>query len=230
MKIFLVISGLVSIGVMTVVPAIYDGQRTFRWGEDSYVRELADMAESLPPRIGEWQMVADLQLDETAEQMLRPIAFVNRVYKKGNLEVQVFLLLGPTGPTAVHTPDVCFSSTTFERVSRRNRLEVHGASETPHTMWQVKFRNRRSASGAPFLTSYYGWTANGTLTAETKPRYSFADQRHLIKLQVTTQSTTLDASPQQQELSEFLKLLCDEINAGVRNAESQANAKEETDD
>ena len=69
MKAFSIL-GFLSAIVMTIAPAIYQGQRSFRWGEDAETSQLIERLESFPDEIDGWQTVANLELGETAAAML----------------------------------------------------------------------------------------------------------------------------------------------------------------
>ena len=48
-------AALVAVITMTLIPAIFDGQRRFRWGQDAEVMELAARLNNFPKRIGAWE-------------------------------------------------------------------------------------------------------------------------------------------------------------------------------
>ncbi len=203
--------GLLLVIALTVAPAIYDGTRSFRWGEDEYVKQLVENIDALPTEMSGWKSVAEIKLGESAENMLEPITYVNRSYQKGDRFAQVFVLLGPTGPTAVHTPDVCFSSATNALISKRVSVNVGDSASGQSTLWRSRFKDRRSATGSPFVSSWYGWTTDGTLHADPNPRYSFSDERQLVKVQVTTEYLSQDSMVEDPEFEKFLAVVVREI-------------------
>lgn len=183
MKRLLVLSaGFLAIG-MTWAPAYFDGQRRFRWGRDLEVAALAGRLEEFPKRLGDWESTADLGMDPSSAAMLRPFAAVNRIYFNAAQQrsAHVFILFGPTGPTAVHTPEVCIDARGFQKIGPRQPVSIgqQGSESFVSRFKSAEVNHLR-------LLSIYAWTVDGKWLARSEPRYYFARSRYLYKVQIAS--------------------------------------------
>jgi hypothetical protein len=196
-----------AVAILTIAPAIYSGQRGFRWGADKEVQHLAANVAAFPSEIDGWHSIADIEMEKYSKQLLNPIAYISRRYQKSDRFAQVFVLLGPTGPTAVHSPDICFSSVAYEKLADRQAVPL----ENDASCWRIRFKDRKSVDGAPFLTSWYGWTSDETLLASNSPRYEFSGRRVLLKIQITSQYLDRDAMFDDAEMESFVQEIAKEV-------------------
>lgn len=194
----------VAVVAMTLVPAIQDGQRRFRWGEDSEVLALASRLDDFPKQIGQWRCTTDELIDKAARNQLEPFTYVNRTYVNDTLQMQttVFILMGPSGPTAVHTPDICFSSRDFTIWRERQVVPVDPSNTSRSKCFETRFQSR-DASGS-FLTSWYAWTVDGVWHAPEQARYFFSDKRYLFKIQIATRYADREEMENDKVMGEFL--------------------------
>ncbi len=204
----------ISVLVLTLIPAIKDGQRRFRWGEDSEVTLLASRLETFPKQIGDWRCISDELLGKTSANQLQPLGFINRSYVNDALKMQtnVFILLGPTGPTAVHTPDICFSSREFTIINKRKVVSVDPDRSSRSMCFETNFKSR-DVSGS-YLTSWYAWTIDGDWQAPENARYYFAGSRFLFKIQITARYPDLDTMENDKVMRQFLA----EIEQNLRSS------------
>lgn len=203
MKPALILTTLGVVG-MTLIPGILDGQRRFRWGTDSELVELASRLEDFPKQIGEWRCASDTLIDKSANSQLQPITYINRVYVNdaSQMQASVFILLGPTGPTAVHTPDICFSSRDFSILQKRQIVSVDPANLSPSKCYETRFQSR-DASGT-YLKSWYAWTIDGNWQAPDNPRYFFSGSRFLFKIQVVVHYPDVESMEDDKIMDQFL--------------------------
>jgi hypothetical protein len=100
--------------------------------------------------------------------------------------VQVALIVGPSGPTAVHEPEICFSSQAYEIARPREKRffgdDGHGESSS---LWEVRFQPKDVGTGD--LQVYYGWSTGGAWKASPSPRFEFGGSPLLYKIQVSAQ-------------------------------------------
>ena len=202
------ILGLLAVITLTLVPAIVDGQRRFRWGEDDELVKLSENMRNFPKQIGDWECTTEKPLDTTSAELLTPIASINRVYlnRRKNLSANLFILLGPTGPTAVHTPDICFNSREFKKLSERTRINAGPSADqqnsTDSNFFRTEFKSRDiNESG---LKSIYAWTIDGQWSAAERPRFEFSRSRYLFKLQATSRFESVDAMKDSRALEIFV--------------------------
>ena len=212
MKPALILTTLVVLG-MTLIPGVLDGQRRFRWGTDSELIDLASRLDDFPKQIGEWRCAADELISKSSSSQLQPITYINRVYVSdaSQMQASVFILLGPTGPTAVHTPDICFSSRDFSILQKRQVVSVDPANSSPSKCFETRFQSR-DASGS-YLSSCYAWTIDGNWQAPENPRYFFSGSRFLCKIQVVVRYPDLESMEDDKILDQFLA----EIEKTLRN-------------
>ena len=190
MRLSLLLVSLLALAA-TIAPAIYSGSRNFRWGSDTETIRMSEQLVTLPAQIGDWVQVDEYGLDRTSRDMLKPFASLTRAYRNGDQFATVFLLLGPMGPTAEHTPDICFNSRDYDAQGKRKVIVLNPANANASgsssgggksQLWQLDFKNKGLAGGV--LRSWYAWTIDGTWRASADPKVQFIDSRHLFKLQV----------------------------------------------
>ena len=116
--------------------------------------------------------------------MLQPVEFLGRIYSDGQHTASMFVLLGPTGPTAVHTPDICFDSQSYRALGDRRTISLARPSGggPSSKFWQRDFESR-DLDGSSVRT-WYAWSDGGPWVASDDPRYEFAGNRLLFKIQV----------------------------------------------
>ena len=140
-------------------------------------------------------MLDEQPITENVLQTLECSGYVSRRYvhqKTGNA-VTIAIMVGPSGPIAVHTPEVCYSSRAYGIEDPRTEVTFPpmasgGDSSQPQTLWKVTFRDNRTAIDQ--LRVYYAWAtgkkgSTGTVwRAAARPRYEFAGEPMLYKLQI----------------------------------------------
>ncbi len=196
--------------VATVLPAIYEGNRNFRWGHDAKLDEYIQRMKAFPNQIGQWTQSDRLMMDADSRNMLKPFATINRVYSNGERLASVFVLLGPTGPAAVHTPDICFSARDYKALG--SRIAVNGENGRSH-FWQIDFKSTGIEGNA--LRNWYAWTSDGRWHASRDPRYEFADQRFLFKVQVAIAYPSVEDLRADTDSAKFLLELEKALNEFV---------------
>ena len=81
------------------------------WVNKPGVDAIAAKLEELPTEFGDWQLVENQELPESAQNQLHCYGYTLQVYDntKTGGRVTVAVLFGPRGPIAVHTPEICYS-------------------------------------------------------------------------------------------------------------------------
>jgi hypothetical protein len=118
------------------------------------------------------------------------------------MQTTVFILLGPTGPTAVHTPDICFSSRDYTIAEKRQVASVGGDSASPSKCFETRFQSS-DASGR-YLKSWYAWTVDGNWAATENTRYHFAGNRYLFKIQIATAYADRESMENDKAMGKFI--------------------------
>ncbi len=225
MKIAIILLGLTTVAI-TVSAAIFDGVRDFRWGQDQRAVSLAaNLEEHFPKDINGWKSVSDIELDKTSTTMLSPFGFINRRYQKGERSAQLFILLGPTGPTVVHTPDICYDVREYQKMGDRVAITLEDNGATKSKCWQTRFKHRRVDRRSPYLSSWYAWTIDGTWHCPELPRVFFANQRILFKIQVVSEYSDQNAMTNDQEMTDFINEIVRQLRKKVIKAAEASSGK-----
>jgi len=179
---FLFLSSLVIAIALTLGPAYYHGLHSFRWGQDKQLLEMADRLQKLPTEIGAWKMLGESELSATEQAQLQPVGFIARQYSTGSLNATMFVLVGPTGPTAAHTPDICFNSREYRSLGQRQKIPIGEAAVGQSDCWTLNFESR--TLDRHLMRTWYAWSVDGQWHASENPRFTFGNSRFLVKLQI----------------------------------------------
>ncbi len=201
---------VVAILVATVLSGVLHGHLSRRWGTHTDVVAFGERLDDVPARIGPWQMDSSGDLDAEVQEILRCDGSLKRSYinVETGASVTVALLLGPAGPIAVHTPEICYSSRDYEIVGSKEVATLNAASDVPNKFWVSKFRGRSLAEEN--LRVYYGWsTGEGWIAAESA-RFEFSGEPWLYKIQVA--GAVPDSQPPESDpCRDFLEVFVPEI-------------------
>ena len=197
----------VGVGIVLSAGVLY-GHYSQRWGPPADLVAAGSHLDSLPRQLGEWQVAEELPMGASALAMLECAGCVNRRYvnQESGETVSVAIIVGPAGPTAVHTPEICFSSRAYDLQDQRKSVVIGAAPDAEHSFWRVSFKTRNVL--ADELRVYYAWSRGERWEASTSPRVKFAAAPLLYKIQLaglTASGTkTVDSDPCRQFLDELL--------------------------
>jgi hypothetical protein len=180
----------------TVAGGWWHGKSASRWGHDALLQIAAkELSQALPARTGNWRVISETPLEKEALQTLQCPAHLNRTYlnEQTGDTVSVFVIVGPPGPIAAHTPDICYSSSDYALSAEKTVLAVHDQANRDHSFWQMTLRPN-DATRAP-LRVFYAWGTGHSWTATKEPRFSHAGAPYLYKIQL--------AGPEQDAAREF---------------------------
>ena len=205
------LAATISVVVLTVVPAYIDGERRFRWGTDEELEHLKSRLETFPDKIGQWESARDYELSDLSKSQLQPIAAMDRTYFNPVLkrQVQVFLLLGPTGPTAAHTADICFSRRDYTQIGVRHVAELSSNGEDS-TFFDSVFESKKV--DRQYLRTWYAWTVDGNWKASERPRFEMADKNYLFKVQVASRYPNQEELENDEVFEQFMSDLVKQID------------------
>jgi hypothetical protein len=192
---------------ITIATGVVCGRASQRWGAVPDLVAAGDHLKTLPKQIGSWQLVEEEEMGSAEIQMLSCAGYVNRKYadqQTGDV-VSLAIYVGPPGPIAVHTPEVCYSSRDFTAEGARKRVEFAGANDLTHALWNTRFRSNNAIGER--LTVYYGWLADNEWNATESPRFAFAGSPMLFKLQIAANMPASDEAGQQDPCRNFLQAL-----------------------
>jgi hypothetical protein len=201
---------IVGMGVgLTVGTGLVHGRLTQRWGPVPDLQAAARELESFPKTIGDWQLLAEEPLAPLVQRTLSCAGHVNRRYvnRQSGETISIAIIVGPSGPTAVHTPEICYSSRAYSIRESRQRKTVTDASGRIHSFWSMSFRSDNLSSDE--LRVYYAWCpeVDGIWTASESPRFEFAGRRLLFKLQMASLISSMATDASKDPCQEFLSAL-----------------------
>lgn len=191
----------------TLIAGVLYGRYSQRWGPPADLVAAAEHLKSMPKNIGPWQLAEELTMGKSARQMLECAGYVNRRYvnQESGKVVNLAVIVGPPGPTAVHTPEICYSSRAYKLRSARQRIHVGDAPADRHSFWGVDFQTTNALADG--LRVYYAWSLGGHWVSSDSPRFEFAAAPLLYKLQLAGAIETQDGSETQDPGKEFLEEL-----------------------
>lgn len=168
--------------LITVTGGAWYGSYSQRWGPPADLVVAATKLEQLPRQLGDWSLVEELPFDETTQKMLECAGHVNRRYinRATGQSVNLAIIVGPPGPTSVHTPEICFSSRAYQQQGDRSRLEFEEI--VGDSFWTLDFASQNVLADG--LRIYYAWSRGDDWEASNSPRIEFAAAPYLYKLQL----------------------------------------------
>ena len=179
---------------LTVVSGLVQGYASSRWGPPDSSLAAADQLAGLPEQFGPWQMEKSEELGEQVTQMLDCVGYAYRTYvdQQTGDAVKMVVLLGPSGPTSVHDPEICYSGSGHTVLADRKRVTIDTEDGNRGEFWSVTLKSKDV--GAALLHIYYGFSTGGSWQAVDNPRITYAARPYLYKIQVAA-----DASPDNEE-------------------------------
>lgn len=186
------------------------GRFETRWGADDLLAAAGkQLQQPLAEQHGNWRLVSETPFSSDVVQMLQCPAHINRRYmhqQTGDV-VNVFLIVGPPGPTSVHRPEVCYGSQNYIITSGREPLTVVDRTQAKHSLWQVVMEPRK-VDGVP-LRVFYGWGTGNVWSATVEPRFAHAGEPYLYKIQLS--SPLNNANDEFNPCADFLSWFLPEI-------------------
>ena len=205
--------GLALIVALTVASAVVQGSIRNRWGPSEAMRAAAQELRNVPntfggPQNDRWQLKTTETTDKLPDdevEMLECIGYVNRCYenRRTGEQVNVFVVLGPAGPIAVHTPEICFSTQNYTSRDTRQPIAIPTAEEHDDELWALSFKTKNV--GENLLRVYYGWTTSGRWSATDNPRFAFVGSPYLYKIQLASEMPAGSNLKTTDTCREFLK-------------------------
>jgi hypothetical protein len=176
--------GILLAVALTIYSGVLQGQMRNRWGPSPDTLRAADKLKEIPSQFGDWRLLSTGKLGETAEKMLECAGYIVRNYQNrstGDL-VSVTLLIGPPGPISVHTPEICLPSRNFQALGKREQVAIRDNNGQDDQFWALGYK-AGNLSG-DLLRVYYAWSAGGRWTAADDPRFKYAGQPYLYKIEI----------------------------------------------
>jgi hypothetical protein len=173
---------------------------------------------SLPREFGPWKTEHEAKLSGGAVQMLQCAGYVNRTYvhQVTGERVSLAIIVGPSGPLVVHTPDICYSSRQYEITAVPTSQSIGGVDPDSSLNSQNLFHMslRAKSVWGEKRQVYFGWSPlEGGWQAPPNPRLALVGQPYLYKLHL---SAIDDGAPASSEgtstCQRFLDVALPELN------------------
>jgi hypothetical protein len=193
---------------VTLMTGVVHGRLTQRWGPTVDIQNAANSLKNLPSKLGDWELLKDQPLNSEVVDVLDCAGYVNRQYvnNKSGQTVSMAIIVGPPGPTSVHTPEICYSSRAYSLHDDRTKTTLL-ADARNHSFWTLQFRPNIPSTDR--LRVFYAWSSGEVWSASESPRMEFAGKPLLYKLQLASVVTSVaneDAhDPCEEFLAAFLK-------------------------
>lgn len=168
--------------LLTLASGTLYGRLTQRWGPSADLVASAGHVRQFPKTLGAWQMAQDNTMPDNVQHMLECAGYINRIYfhQETGQSIGIAIIVGPPGPTAVHTPEICYSSRSHTMKEKPQKLFFE---EPGHSFWGIRFQSRHV--GTEQLQVYYAWSNGQEWKASDHPRIEFGGNQLLYKIQVS---------------------------------------------
>jgi hypothetical protein len=205
--------------VGTVAAGWSQGCQTNRWGPAPDAALAADrLSLPLPEQAGNWRLEQEVPFSDAVVRILQCPAHVSRVYvhEQTGDSATVAVIVGPPGPVAVHTPEICYSSRDYSIAAPRKETQVADSTGQSHAFWDLSLK--ANDLNANSLRVLYGWSSGSSWEAARHPRFGYGGLPHLYKLQVavTSNSEGTGFDPAEDFLTQFVAQLQPRLVAAAR--------------
>jgi hypothetical protein len=161
------------------------GRMATRWGADVLLASAAQrLKQPLSEQHGNWRLLNETPFSADVARMLQCPAHIHRsyVHQQTGEEVIVSVIIGPPGPMAAHTPEICYSSQDFSLLGDRSPVTIVDRQEREHSLWQVSMEPHNVMRGTQRVL--YGWGTGNKWSAKTDARFAYAGEPYLYKIQL----------------------------------------------
>ena len=202
----------------TIASGAIAGAFSNRWGAPFALTAAAERFTYFPETVGAWQLEKSEPFEPAVAEILECAASTRRLYRhrETGKAISVALQVGPSGPTSVHTPDVCLSSQDYEEIREREKIQVLSPGHGGGSFWKADYRARTLDGGAAHLV--YAWSTGEGWVAAQRPRFEFVGHRLLYKLQLSSPYNELDEDKGDEVYTDFLETLLPELASRVLTA------------
>ncbi len=210
------ILSLAAVIAVTLAAGVLQGRIRNRWGASESMLAAAQNLQDVPRKFGgpqndRWQLQSAEPMSDDAAEMLECTGNIVRTYenRRTGEVVSLFVVVGPTGPTAVHTPEVCYSSQDYEVRDVRQPLAIADEQGQEDQFWALTFKSKRVQQD--LLCVCYAWGTGGRWSAPNDARFAFVGRPYLYKIQLASKlprGTDLKTNDTcRQFLQDFLPVL-----------------------
>jgi hypothetical protein len=198
---------------LILLGGVAHGVLSNRWGVSENIQALGAQLNSIPMEIGPWKCSEEGKLDDRVIfGILEANGYISRVYVHQSTAeaINVFLVFGPKGPVAVHTPEICYSARAVTQTSERQAVPADYDGKDGQ-LWKLGFET--NSIDKRKMSVYYGWTDGGAWQAAKSPRFWRTD--YLYKIQTSCQAV----GKKEDSTDEFFRVFLPEVRKVLRKTE-----------
>jgi hypothetical protein len=212
---------LTAVVALTLIGGVLQGRIRNRWGPSEAMLAAAQKLNDVPHDFGgpdkkRWQLQSSKTMDQDTIEMLECTGYLVRTYvnRRTGETVSVFVIVGPAGPIAVHTPEICYSSRNYQSRETRQRVAITDGAPGGHPLvgpgqgqedqfWALSFKSKSVQENV--LRVCYAWSTGNRWSAPNDARYAFAGWPYLYKIQVSSSLPAWGDLKTSDTCREFLK-------------------------
>jgi Protein of unknown function (DUF3485) len=190
--------------VLTIASGFVDRRLSMGLSTNVDLAPVGKHLETLPEQLGEWQLQASRPMEPQIVATLQCSGNVLRKYinRATGEVIDLSIIVGPAGPTSVHTPEVCYSSRDYEQLGVPKEFQVRARENPLESFWGLSFRARGPRPDQ--LTVAYAWNDGDGWRAASHPRFQYSGRRMLYKLQLASNSIPSETSSSHDPIRSFL--------------------------
>ena len=182
---------LAAVMALTLAGGVLEGRIRNRWGPSETMLAAAQKLEDVPHQFGgpgndRWQLQSSETMNPYVIEMLECTGYIVRTYANPRTgeSVSLFVIVGPAGPIAVHTPEICYSSQNYKSRDPRKRVAIADAQGQDDQFWALTFKTKDVRED--LLRVYYAWSTGNRWSAPNDARFAFAGWPYLYKIQLSS--------------------------------------------
>ncbi len=194
--------------VLTILPALLQGQLLNRWMAPVDLYESGLRLHQFPRDLGRWTNTEDER--PLADAVCRELGLEDHfhreyVHTETGERLNVLLMVGPPGRLVRHPPDVCYANRANQPIGEARSLQVRGNSQQ-NQFKLLHFKRLSQAMQSEFWVAHAYSSDTGTWSAPTSPRMAFGGAPLLYKLQVLSETSDFG---EQEATADFLHQFVD---------------------
>jgi len=208
--------------VVTLAAGLLQGKMTNRFGLPEDMNEgsqkLANLKKLLETQTfgerGQWRLVSQSKMSDQVLETLECPEYLNASFVNSeipSLQINGFIIIGPPGPVAVHTPEICYSSKDYDITDNRERVRIFPKGPQEDEFWGLTLRSKQV--DADILRVYYAWANSGPWTAPDSPRSTYGGGSKLFKMQLAVKLPPDAKLEQGDACQDFLRAFLPLVNS-----------------
>jgi hypothetical protein len=200
---------------ITVTSGAIAGVLGNRWGEPADLALAGRRIDQIPKSFGDWELDFAGPLEDDVVEVLQCVGHTHRRYRNRRTgeSVGLFVIVGPPGPTSVHTPEICYSSQDYQMVEKPTRFTVSDVQSGDEAFWSMRFRSNSLDGHA--LHVAYAWNSGQGWQAPTQPRFTFGGAPLLYKLQLSASAINKPGAEPLNSCEAFLQQFLPQLDRAL---------------